>query len=151
MPSRIWVMGRRAGYSGQLHDAIPVGYAAGESGQGAYAVAVGYAAGSLDQPANTIIINATGTSLNGVAAQTDSFYVAPIRTSPTLVSGLMSYNSTTKEVTYGVRTAPVSSIGLSGDIAGMISFDNTHMYYCTATYDSTSDIWKRVALDATPW
>jgi hypothetical protein len=49
------------------------------------------------------------------------------------------------------RAAPTTSIGSAGDRTGMIAFSATHIYYCTANHDGTTDIWTRVALDATPW
>lgn len=49
-------------------------------------------------------------------------------------------------------TAPEHSYGTAGDIAGMVAFDNAYIYYCTANYvNNSTNIWKRVALDATPW
>ena len=41
-------------------------------------------------------------------------------------------------------TAPVSSIGATGDRAGMVAFDATSVYYCIADYvDGLSDIWVK--------
>ena len=50
-------------------------------------------------------------------------------------------------------TEPATSNGASGDLAGMIAFSNTYMYYCIADYDGvTTDIWRRVAWSAnTSW
>ena len=49
-------------------------------------------------------------------------------------------------------TPPAHSYGAAGDTKGMIAFDSDYIYYCTANYVNTStDIWKRVALDATAW
>ena len=51
-----------------------------------------------------------------------------------------------------ITTAPEHSYGVVGNIAGMVAFDNSYIYYCTGNYVNTStNIWKRVALDATPW
>ena len=51
-----------------------------------------------------------------------------------------------------ITNAPEHSYGISGNVAGMIAFDNNYIYYCTGNYVNTStNIWKRVALDATPW
>jgi hypothetical protein len=43
-----------------------------------------------------------------------------------------------------LRTPP-SSKGEPGDLAGMSGFDSNYIYACTADYDSTTDIWQRVA------
>ena len=49
------------------------------------------------------------------------------------------------------QTAPVTSIGAAGDIAGMIAIDATYIYYCIAAHDGVADIWKRVANDTLTW
>lgn len=46
---------------------------------------------------------------------------------------------------------PTSSIGSAGDEPNMIASDNDYIYRCTGTYDGITNIWKRVAFDATPW
>jgi hypothetical protein len=45
----------------------------------------------------------------------------------------------------------LSSVGEDGDVIGMIAIDNNYIYYCTADYDGSSNIWSRVALSSTPW
>jgi hypothetical protein len=96
-------IGANAGNVGQGINAVAVGISAGQNNQGAFAIAIGSDAGTGSgsgdqQAANTIILNATGSILNGVASQTSSFYVAPIRT--TANGTPLMYNSTTKEITY---------------------------------------------------
>ena len=49
------------------------------------------------------------------------------------------------------QSAPASSVGASGDIAGMVSWDTSYIYVCTAAYDGTANIWKRVALTGGAW
>lgn len=46
---------------------------------------------------------------------------------------------------------PSSSSGAAGDTAGMIAYDTTYLYVCIADFDTSSEIWKRVAFDTTPW
>ena len=54
--------------------------------------------------------------------------------------------------TFPTSTAPAHSYGVAGDKIGMLAFDSTYIYYCTADYvNNSTDIWKRVALDATAW
>lgn len=112
---RAVAVGRRAGYTGQGGSAIAIGSTAGQTNQssgavsvgadsgqtnqGSYSVALGFRAGYLNQANNTIIINATGSSTNGVADQSNSFYVNPIRNALGNV-GILQYNNATKEVTY---------------------------------------------------
>lgn len=46
---------------------------------------------------------------------------------------------------------PLTSAGATGDAEGMIAFDTTYLYVCIADYDTSTEIWKRVAFDTTPW
>lgn len=46
------------------------------------------------------------------------------------------------------QATPSSSIGAPGNVIGMISWDTNYIYVCTANYDGTTAIWKRVALAA---
>tara|TARA_Y100000289_G_C3860678_1_gene118338 strand:+ start:288 stop:635 length:348 start_codon:yes stop_codon:yes gene_type:complete len=46
------------------------------------------------------------------------------------------------------QTTPSSSVGAAGDSAGMIAWDGSYIYVCTATYDGSTAIWKRTALAA---
>lgn len=50
-----------------------------------------------------------------------------------------------------VRSVPGSSVGASGDQAGDLAFSGSYMYYCTANYDGSSNIWKRVAWSGDTW
>jgi hypothetical protein len=102
-------VGSGAGYTGQGTQAVAIGLYAGYITQGAYSVAIGQQAGQTNQPANTIILNATGVAVNGVAAQTSSFYVDPIRNDAS-PSNVVYYNTTTKEVTYGVLPTATTSV-----------------------------------------
>jgi len=44
------------------------------------------------------------------------------------------------------QTTPSSSVGAAGDGAGMIAWDTSYIYICTAAHDGSTAIWKRVAL-----
>ena len=103
-------IGSAAGSGGQGLRAVAIGQQAGYQNQGAYSIAMGYNAGKTSQAANTIIFNATGVELDGVAAQTDSFYVAPIRNDVGNVSNIAFYNTLTYEVTYA------NTVNLAGNI-----------------------------------
>ena len=41
-----------------------------------------------------------------------------------------------------------TAIGASGDVAGSISWDGTNLYVCTANYDGSTTIWKKLVLQA---
>jgi len=44
------------------------------------------------------------------------------------------------------QATPSSSVGASGNKAGMLAWDNSYIYVCTADHDGSTAIWKRVAL-----
>jgi len=110
-------VGLNAGQTSQGNTAVALGYNAGQTSQGQSAVAIGFNAGSANQAANTIILNATGVAVNGVAAQTNSFYVDPIRT--TANGTPLMYNSTTKEITYSTVLEFVGSKISTNDSSGL--------------------------------
>jgi len=97
-------LGSGAGYTNQGSESVAIGNGAGYINQGSNAVAIGYRAGYTTASNNTIILNASGSELNGVAGQQNSFYVKPIRkvTSATLPAGfsMMAYNTSTGEIIY---------------------------------------------------
>ena len=54
-------------------------------------------------------------------------------------------------LTFKVVGVPASSIGQAGDVAGTIADDADYHYYCTANYDGSTNIWKRVAWSSDTW
>lgn len=52
-------------------------------------------------------------------------------------------------VTINTSKTPVSSVGATGDKAGMIAWDSNYIYVCTANYNGTTNIWKRAAIGST--
>lgn len=48
-------------------------------------------------------------------------------------------------------TPPIDPAGTAGDTAGMIAFDTTYLYVCVSDYDTSTEIWRRVAFDTAPW
>jgi len=90
-------IGVLAGQDVQNINAIAIGGSAGANNQGTNAIAIGQYAGQTNQAANSIVINATGTSLSTVEA--NSFYIAPVRADVTQVK-VLGYDATTSEVTY---------------------------------------------------
>jgi hypothetical protein len=58
------------------------------------------------------------------------------------------------EIRYIVTTVPLASTGAPGDVQGMWAFNQTHMYYCSLSYDPgfpLMNIWKRVAWSEDTW
>ena len=41
-----------------------------------------------------------------------------------------------------------SSVGSTGDKAGMIAWNSSYLYVCVANYDGSTAIWKRVTLNS---
>jgi hypothetical protein len=112
-------IGQAAGSQQQGTRAVAIGRTAGQNNQGDYAISIGWAAGTNNQPARTIILNGSGSAVNGIAAQTDSFYVAPVRNDVANVAQVMFYNTTSKEITYG------NTISIAGNInANQYNFAN---------------------------
>jgi len=99
---------------------IAIGNSAGLTSQGTNAIAIGYFAGKTNQANNTIILNASGSEINGVASQTSSFYVNPIR-STTPAAGFVYYNSSTYEITYSTSFGFPTGASSGGAQAQIVS------------------------------
>lgn len=52
-------------------------------------------------------------------------------------------------VTIENSKTPTSSIGAAGDTAGMIAWNASYIYVCTANYDGSTNIWKRASIGGT--
>ena len=53
---------------------------------------------------------------------------------------------TGETLTISVSRTPASAVGASGDVAGMIAWDSSFIYVCTADYDGSTSIWKKATL-----
>jgi hypothetical protein len=129
------------GVAYQNDDAVAIGHGAGENSQGTQSIAVGLYAGQTSQPANTIILNASGIAVNGVAAQTSSFYVAPIRT--TANGTPLMYNSTTKEITYSTVLEFAGSTISTSDSSGL-TVDVQTTFNTDVTVENDLDVTQRL-------
>jgi hypothetical protein len=70
-----------------------------------------------------------------VCIATDQWKIIPLREDPI--------------VTVSV---PTHSYGKLGDRKGYIAIDATYIYVCTTSYvNNTTNVWKRIVLDGTPW
>ena len=45
-------------------------------------------------------------------------------------------------------TKTATAIGSAGDVAGSIAWDTTNLYVCTADYDGSTAVWKKLVLQA---
>jgi hypothetical protein len=134
-------IGSNAGRVLQGADAVALGFGAGEIIQGLQAVAIGAYAGGTSQPANTIILNASGSAVDGVAAQTNSFYVAPIRT--TANGTPLMYNATTKEITYSTVLEFIGSKISTSDSSGIV-VDVQTTFNTDVTVENDLDVTQRL-------
>jgi hypothetical protein len=141
-------VGLNAGRTSQGNTAVALGYNAGTTSQGYNALALGYYAGYTNQAANTIILNATGVAVNGVAAQTNSFYVDPIRNA-TGANGVVQYNSTTKEVTYSSTLGSVSGTFTGNIFTSLIDSADSSAITVTPATIFSSDVTVENDLDVT--
>jgi hypothetical protein len=100
-------IGTDAGLIGQSYNGIAIGLNAGSSNQGNNSVAIGSGAGDTNQSDNSIILNASATSLNSTEP---GLYINPVRNNTTNISNVVTYNVTTKELTY------TDTLSLAGNI-----------------------------------
>jgi hypothetical protein len=49
-------------------------------------------------------------------------------------------------VTIQTSRTPASAVGASGDTAGMVAWDASYIYVCSANYDGSTAIWRRAAI-----
>lgn len=49
-------------------------------------------------------------------------------------------------LTIQTSKTPASSVGANGDIAGMVAWDASYIYVCTANYDGSTAVWRRSAI-----
>lgn len=123
----------RAGTTNQQPSAIAIGAYAGLTSQGANAIAIGAFSGGINQAANSIsiganaqssaaaiVLNASGANLLGDVA---GFYVNPVRNDTTVANTaqVVTYNTTSRELTYANTLNLAGSITGSDFIAGNIA------------------------------
>lgn len=51
-------------------------------------------------------------------------------------------------VTVQSSKTPASAIGAAGDTAGMVAWDASYIYICSANYDGSTAIWRRAAISS---
>jgi hypothetical protein len=95
-------IGTQAAGLGQGISSVVIGNQAGYNVVGNYSIAIGYRASysAVGTATNVIILNATGSDQSGTVSQSNSFYVAPIRTDSTAIANSLRYNTSTYEITY---------------------------------------------------
>lgn len=51
-------------------------------------------------------------------------------------------------VTVQTSKTPASATGADGDTMGMVAWDSSYIYVCTANYDGSTVIWRRSAISS---
>lgn len=49
-------------------------------------------------------------------------------------------------LTIQTSKTPASAVGAAGDTAGMVAWDASYIYVCSANYDGSTAIWRRAAI-----
>ena len=133
-----------AGYEDQGQYAIAIGSGAGDTEQGAYAIAIGAGAGANNQTAGSIIIDATNTVQSAAGA---GLHIAPIRTGETS-NNLLSYNTTSKEITYGSLTSSQIPTRYYGWFTSSVTQTNPVANVARAFSADTTELSNGVILSA---
>ncbi len=55
------------------------------------------------------------------------------------------------QVRYVNSTVPSTSVGQFGDQEGDLAVNDSYFYYCTADFDGSTDIWKRIQWSGDTW
>lgn len=106
-------IGAFAGQNSQGAGSVCLGNAAGQTSAGKNAILIGKKAGQTSAHDSTVVLNAhLSSALNTDGAS--RFYVQPVRNATG--NGVMSYNTTTKEITYS-SNASFTSLTCSGNIS----------------------------------
>lgn len=100
-------IGSSTAYLNQGTGAVAIGASAGAVNQGNNSVALGTGAGS-GQVDNSIVVNANGSTLT---AANPGLYIDPVRNDTSSNSQIVTYNTSTKELTY------TNTISLAGNIS----------------------------------
>jgi hypothetical protein len=82
--------------------------------------------------------------------QIDGTTISPIVTNGNLTLGV---NGTGQVIVADDRivintSKTPTAIGTSGDVAGSISWDGTNLYVCTANYNGSTAVWKKLVLQS---
>ena len=131
-------VGHVAGIQSQGEGAVSLGSGAGSSNQGAASISIGWQSGTANTHSNTIVLNANG----GVVLEsdkTDAMFVKPIRHAETTYGNLLSYDTSTGEITNS------SNIRLESLMSNAVIYTNASNTLSTSadfTFDETTGIME---------
>ena len=69
-------------------------------------------------------------------------------TGDSLRTAFTKVNTNFEELFARTTAKTPTAIGVSGDVAGQLAYDNTNLYVCVANYDGSTTIWKKLILQA---
>jgi hypothetical protein len=95
--------------------------------------------------ANTFITNAISSSESSAIQINDGVNISGTATAAILI---VNDDNITINRRWNDDSTRTSSLGKSGDTAGMIAWEDDHIYVCTANYDGVTAIWKRAAISS---
>ena len=98
--------GYQAGNTNQGQYSVAIGYQTGYTNQGANSIAIGQYAGYGSQAPNSIVFNASNSILNG---STSGCFINPIALNNGNTTNYISYNTSSKELTYNNESIFLSS------------------------------------------
>ena len=93
--------------------------------------------------ANTFITNAISSSESSAIQINDGVNILGTATASTLI---VNDDNITINRRWNDDSTRTSSLGKSGDTAGMIAWEDDHVYVCTGNHDGVTAIWKRAAI-----
>jgi hypothetical protein len=96
----------------------------------------------INSPNNDIIVHSSG---GDILLDADSGAYVGSTASPE------NEIATAGDLVYRATGVPINSLGFEGEVAGLVADDANYHYYCTAAYDGTTHIWKRIAWSNDTW
>lgn len=130
-------------------NSVAIGYQAGQQNQGQYSIAIGNGAGQINQPANSIVMNATSSSLNGIATVSNGCFIAPIASSTNSSSTSLSflgYGSDNQIVQLSAMLDSNDGLGLLNQCKGFYIGSKTDNYTISGySYSHYSISWASVS------
>jgi hypothetical protein len=95
--------------------------------------------------ANTFITNAISSSESSAIQINDDVNISGTATATTLI---VNDDNITINRRWNDDSTRTSNLGKTGDTAGMIAWEDDHVYVCTGNYDGVTAIWKRADLSS---
>jgi hypothetical protein len=113
---------------------------------GSYANSAFIEANTALSNANTVSLHANGAfvaanAASSNAASASSYANSAYDTANTSLTYALASNANSMII---VTSQPNSPTGNVGDVSGLVYLSNVALYYCTGTYDGSSNIWSKI-------